>query len=111
MNKLALSAQAKRDLADIKSYITTSLNNRAAAMRVVSFITKELRGLEQFPSMGRLVESELNQFGYRMLVCGEYLAFYRIDQGRVYVDRILYGRRDYLALLFENHLSPDEKPS
>ena len=34
------------------------------------------------------------------LVCGDYLAFYRVDGDTVYVDRILYGRRDYMALLF-----------
>jgi plasmid stabilization system protein ParE len=37
---------------------------------------------------------------YRFLVCGNYIAFYRIDGNDVYVIRILYGRRDYVKILF-----------
>jgi plasmid stabilization system protein ParE len=38
--------------------------------------------------------------GYRFLACGNYLAFYRQQDNDVLIDRILYGRRDYLAILF-----------
>lgn len=38
---------------------------------------------------------------YRYLVCDKYLAFYRCISGDIYIDRILYGRRDYLTILFE----------
>lgn len=100
MNKVILTADAKRDLLDIKAYITNRLKNGGAALRVVASVTKALHGLEQFPNMGRVVESDLNEYGYRALVCGDYLAFYRVDGDTVYVDRILYGRRDYMALLF-----------
>ena len=100
MNKVILTADAKRDLTDIKAYITNRLKNGGAALRVVASVTKALHGLEQFPNMGRVVESDLNEYGYRALVCGDYLAFYRVDGDTVYVDRILYGRRDYMALLF-----------
>ena len=100
MSKLILTADAKRDLADIKAYITNRLKNGGAALRVVASITKALHGLEQFPNMGRVVESDLNEYGYHALVCGGYLAFYRVDGDAVYVDRILYGRRNYMALLF-----------
>ena len=31
---------------------------------------------------------------------GNYLTFYRVNGNEVYVDRILYGRRDYLRILF-----------
>ena len=36
---------------------------------------------------------------YRYLVCGSYLAFYHVHNEEVIVDRILYGRRDYLSIL------------
>ena len=45
--------------------------------------------------------------GYGCLGTGGYIAFYRVADGGVYVDRVLYGRRDYLALLFGGNLSPD----
>ena len=39
---------------------------------------------------------------YRFLVTGSYLTFYRVLDNDVYVDRVLYGRRDYLRILFED---------
>ena len=33
-------------------------------------------------------------------VTGSYLTFYRVLDNDVYVDRVLYGRRDYLRILF-----------
>jgi plasmid stabilization system protein ParE len=37
---------------------------------------------------------------YRFLVSGNFLAFYRIDENDVHIIRVLYGRRDYTAILF-----------
>ena len=37
---------------------------------------------------------------YRFLVSGNYLSFYRTYGNEVYVDRILYARRDYMRVLF-----------
>jgi plasmid stabilization system protein ParE len=39
--------------------------------------------------------------GYRFLVTGNYLSFYHIDGADISIDRILYGRRDYLSVLIE----------
>ena len=35
-----------------------------------------------------------------MLVCGNYLAFYRTDEITDCIDRIIYGKRDYMAILY-----------
>ena len=37
---------------------------------------------------------------FRYLVCGNYTAFYRAEPDAVYVVRILYGRRDFMRILF-----------
>ena len=37
---------------------------------------------------------------YRFLVSGNYLVFYRAYGKDVYIDRVLYGRRDYMLILF-----------
>ena len=41
-----------------------------------------------------------NKEDYRFLVSGSYMVFYRVNGQDVYVDRVLYGRRDYLNVLF-----------
>ncbi len=110
MNKLILTAGAKLDLAEIKACITGRLKNASPALRIAASITKELHTLERFPQMGRVIELEEIKAGYRALVCGNYLAVYRIAGDTVYVDRILYGRRDDMALLFGADLDQKEEP-
>src|SRR5574344_940485 len=39
---------------------------------------------------------------YRFLVSGNYLIFYTIDASSVKIVRILYGKRDYVKVLFSN---------
>ena len=38
-----------------------------------------------------------------------YLIFYHTDRATVMVDRVLYGRRDYLALLFGDALNDEDE--
>ena len=38
---------------------------------------------------------------YRFLVSGNYMVFYRAIGNDIYIDRVLYGRRDYLRILFD----------
>ena len=100
-NKIHYSAEARRDLDDIWDYIVTDLCNDSAAERVVSDIMDAVDQLENFSEMGALLALIANvDSDYRFLVSGNYLIFYRVSGMDVYVDRILYGRRDYLRILF-----------
>ena len=40
---------------------------------------------------------------YRFIVSGNYISFYRAYGKEVYVDRILYARRNYMRILFGDH--------
>lgn len=101
MNELHLSPQAQNDLIEINDYITHDLENPEAARRTVRRITKELRILQTFAFAGTSLSSIADIHGdYRFLTSGNYLAFYRVRGTDVYIDRILYGRSDYLRTLF-----------
>ena len=101
MNKIHLSCEAQDDLAEIKSYISTELDNPAAALRTVDRVTKSIRILQTHAGAGALLSSIANvDSDYRFLVSGSYMSFYRVNGSDVYVDRVLYGRRDYLRILF-----------
>lgn len=100
-NKIHYAVEARRDLDDIWDYIVTDLCNASAAARVVSDIMDAVDQLESFSEMGALLATIANiDSDYRFLVSGNYLIFYRVSGTDVYVDRILYGRRDYLRILF-----------
>ena len=100
-NKIHYAVEARRDLDDIWDYIVTDLCNASAAERVVSDIMDVVDQLESFSEMGALLASIANvDSDYRYLISGNYLIFYRISGTDIYVDRILYGRRDYLRISF-----------
>lgn len=101
MSNLNLSPEAQSDLADIKAYITKELENPQAALATVTRITKTIRILREHPLIGKLLSATADvEVDYRFLVSGNYRIFYRAVGEDVYVDRILYGRREYLRVLF-----------
>lgn len=102
MNKLHLSEDAQTDLAEIKAYITEDLENPSAAENTVRRITKDMRILREHSLVGAPLSSIADtESDYRFLVSGNYLTFYRVSGSDVYIDRVLYGRRDYLRILLD----------
>lgn len=102
MNKLQITPEAARDMAEIKSYVADSLKNPISAVQVVKGITKSLRILLRYAEAGPSLEGKTGQkTDLRYLVCGNYLAFYRVQEDTVSVARILDGRQDYLRILFK----------
>lgn len=103
MNHLNLSYEAQNNLADIKNYIAEELENPQAAIATVRKITKSIRMLRDHALIGAPLSSVADVDGdYRFLVSGNYMVFYRVNGNDICVDRVLYGRRDYLRLLFED---------
>lgn len=103
MNNLHISEEAQNDLLEIKRYISEELENPAAAHATISKITKKIRILEKYASAGAPLSSiAATKSDYRFLVSGNYLIFYRACGKDIYIDRILYSRRDYLRILFGN---------
>lgn len=101
MNNLHLSEEAQNDLVEIKAYIEEELLNPSAALATVSKITKSLRILKTYAKAGTPLSSIADvESDYRFIVSGNYMSFYRTYENEVYVDRILYARRDYMRVLF-----------
>lgn len=106
--KPLLTAAARQDLKEIHQYISSSLRNPTAAKNVVQKIISQIRSLTDFPDMGTILFVEESPIPYRYLVGGNYMSFYHIQKDSVIVDRILYGRRDYLQILLGGSLEDEE---
>ena len=101
MNNLHLSEEAQNDLLEIKAYIEEELMNPSAALATVSRITKKLRLLQDHAQVGTPLSSIADiESDYRFIVSGNYISFYRACGNEVFIDRILYARRDYMRILF-----------
>lgn len=102
MIEIRFSPDALGDLQEIKSYITDDLQNTTAAENTIRTIMDRIKRLIDFPDMGAPLSSVAQtQSDYRYLICGNYTAFYRHEEDTVYIIRVLYGRRDYMRVLFE----------
>ena len=105
MSIVRYTPEAEDDLVDIKRYIAEDRNSPIAALNTVTKIIKRIKILEQFPETGAKLSSIIDIItDYRFLVCSNYIAFYRFDGEYVSIIRILYGRRDYVKILFGEQL-------
>ena len=104
-NKIHYSPEARLDLDDIWDYIVSELQNRSAAARVIDRIMDAVDQLKNFAEMGTPLSSIADVgTGYRFLVSGNYMVFYRVQGSDIYIDRVLYGRSDYMSVLFKDLL-------
>lgn len=101
-NNIHYSPQALDDLEEIWSYIHDELCNPSAARNTIDGILKAVERLKVFTGAGAVLSfSDGINSGYRFVMYSNYLAFYRVIESDVYVDRIIYGKRDYMSILFD----------
>lgn len=102
MADLKYSPEALKDLDDIWEYIHSELSNPEAADHTVNAILDRAETLREFPCSGApLGAISRIHSDYRFVTAGNYLAFYRIREETVYIDRVLYARRDCLRILLD----------
>ena len=100
-NNINYSPISLKDLDDIWDYIEKELSNLNAAKNTVEKIMRSVDQLEEFAEIGTPLSSIIEiENDYRFLISGNYMVFYRVHDKKVYVDRILYRRRNYLSILF-----------
>ena len=85
MNKVIVAPKAQGDFLEIREYISDELQNTTAPLASVSDANSD----------------------ERFLVSGSYLIFYHVNGSDVFIDRVLYGRRDYLRVLFGDSIKEE----
>lgn len=100
MAEIKFSHEAVKDLQQIKAYINEELLSAQSADNTINKIMKNIRMLGNFPNSAPSLSDVGFKTDYRYLVCGNYVAFYRVENEVVYIVRVLYGRRDFMRILF-----------
>ena len=109
MANIKFSPAAIEDMRDIKTYITNELCSEQSAMNTIEKILSRVRMLADFPEIGAPLSSIIHlEVPYRFLVCGNYTAFYKVEGDEVHIIRVLYGRRNFMQILFGK--SDNESP-
>lgn len=90
--------RAQNDLAEIHDYICR--DRRDAADRLIAKLLDVIESLENLADRGVAPRDErLRSLGYRVLIEGEYLIFYKTVRSQVRVYRVVHGRRRYRHLI------------
>ncbi|MDF2936280.1 MAG: addiction module toxin, RelE/StbE family [Paenibacillaceae bacterium] len=100
--RVDVSEPAENDLRDIVRYIASQLSAPVSALHMMVLLEEAMTDLADMPQRCPFVVDErLSQLGYRKLTVKNYVVFFSIDEKNRVVDieRILYGRRDWLRLL------------
>ena len=93
---------AERDILEIARYIISELHAVEAAIKLVDEIDSVISALASMPQRYAFVLDErLRNLGYRKVNVKNYIIFFCIDKDRhiVNIERILYGRRDWMRIL------------
>ena len=100
--KIRVTPVALDDLMEIKGYIENDLSNPTAAKNVIKGIIEDYSRPESYPYMGTSLSTKVPfETDYRFIVSGNYLVFYKVDDEYVSIYRVLYGRCDYLKIIFD----------
>jgi toxin ParE1/3/4 len=95
---IRLLGPAEQDLSEIYEYIAA--DSTTAADRTLARIEKDLNTLARQPLLGRIPrDNDISRLGYRYLIIGDYLAFYRVEGAVLFVYGIIHGFRDYSEFL------------
>ena len=106
--KIAYSPLALSDLDAIWENVATESGSIRLAGSVLDAIQDRIDLLGAFPLSGTPIESLYDVApGYRLVSAKGYIAFYRVSAGKVFVDRVLSSRCDYLSVLFGDRAKSD----
>jgi len=98
MAKVVITPKAYEDLEEIRDYIAR--DSEEIARKYVDKILLRIGTLSETPHLGISLERKWGiPTKYHFIICDSHLAFYKIENKRVNVYRILHGKRDYLAIL------------
>jgi toxin ParE1/3/4 len=100
MPKVEYSPKALEDLKNINDYIITNWGENVAK-KVLKKVTSNVRRLEKYPlsgvELGKLIGVQTD---YRYIFLEKNYVFYRLEDDKVQVVRVLNEQQDYMNQLF-----------
>lgn len=95
--KIVFSKKSEQQIDDIYQYVLNKSNDEDTAKKFVNELLDKTEILKKHAFVGRrleLIDNIVTQ--YRFIRYKDYLIFYRVDDKKVYNDRILNSKTDYV---------------
>ena len=91
---------AIQDLERVWSEVCEASKDPEVAARYVDDLMDRISAKKDFPKSGSPLYYESSFTGYYFVTFKAYIAFYRVQEDRILVDRVVYGKSDYIRTLF-----------
>lgn len=99
--QVVYSPTAIRDLDRVWAEVYEASKEETAA-RYIEELMDCVSEKRHFPKSGSPLYYEGSFTGYYFVVFKAYMAFYRVQDERVLVDRVVFRRSDYMRIIFRN---------
>ena len=103
--KVRYSRQAIRDLDRVWAEVYEASKSAETAEQYVTDLLDRVEDKADFPKSGSPLYYQDSFTGYYFVVFKAYLAFYRLENDVLLIDRVLFGHSDYMRCL---HLGTDQ---
>jgi plasmid stabilization system protein ParE len=103
--KVRYSRQAIRELDRVWAEVYEASKSAETAEQYVNDLLDRVEDKADFPKSGSPLYYQDSFTGYYFVVFKAYLAFYRLENDVLLIDRVLFGRSDYMRYL---HLGTDQ---
>ena len=100
--KVAYSKAAVRDLDRVWAEVYNASKSYEVTTRYMDGLMVAVEEKADYPTSGVPLYYEDIFTGYYFVIFKAYMAFYRLEGRSMFVDRVLFGKNDYLRELFIN---------
>jgi Plasmid stabilization system protein len=100
--KVAYSKAAVRDLDRVWAEVYNASKSYEVTTRYMDGLMVAVEEKADYPKSGVPLYYEDIFTGYYFVIFKAYMAFYRLEGRSMFVDRVLFGKNDYLRELFIN---------
>ena len=93
------SKAAIRDLERVRLEVLNASTSNDVTDKYINDLLDAVEAKADFPKSGKPLYYENTFTGYYFVIFKAYLAFYRVEQTSVLVDRVLFSGSDYMKIL------------
>lgn len=97
--KIEYSKAAIRDLDRVWYEVYETSKNLDITRKYLQELMDKIETKTEYPKSGSLLYYEDQFTGYYFVIYKAYIAFYRLENNGVFIDRVLYGKSDYMRHL------------
>ncbi len=96
------SRKALSDLDRIWEEVFAASQDYEITEKYIDSLLDKIEAKADYPQSGPPLYYEDRFTGYYFVVFKLYMAFYRLDNSTLYVDRVLFGKSDYMRVIFDD---------